>query len=155
MSELFIRPYQADDAEAVWQLHNHALEGTGAHVGNGAWDADVRDPGKSYLEKGGQFLVALIEGAVAGMGAYLPVSEDSVEIKRMRVMPNAQGSGIGKQVLIALEQDAVKNGFNTAVLETTIQQVPAQKLYENHGYQSTHQSKMGRFEILHYRKSLC
>ena len=48
--KLEIRSFDPSDAAAVWALHNEALEGTGAHAGNGPWDADVRDPGpRTYV----------------------------------------------------------------------------------------------------------
>ena len=42
------------------------------------------------------------------MGAYIPIGDSSVEIKRMRVEPANQKNGIGKQILNALELEAKK-----------------------------------------------
>ena len=54
---LIIRKIHPGDIEAVWELHNRALEGTGAHAGNDEWDKDLRSPMESYLDSGGNFLV--------------------------------------------------------------------------------------------------
>lgn len=149
-----IREVQADDSDAVWQLHNRALERTGAHAGSGEWDADVRDAIGSYLNRGGSFLVCEIAGVIIGMGAFLPAGEGAVEIKRMRVDPAHQSSGIGWRILSALEQEARDRGFTRAILETTRQQQPARRLYERNGYVRVSESRLGRFEILHYEKNL-
>lgn len=152
--QLTIRPVHKRDIQSVWELHNRALEGTGAHAGNGEWDEDVRDPIGSYQSSGGYFLVCEIEGLIVGMGAYAPIDESSVEIKRMRVDPDEQGAGIGWRILSALEADAKTKGFKRAILETTMQQTAAQALYERNGYMKTRESRLGRFRVIHYEKSL-
>ena len=91
------RQVEPKDYQAIWELHNRALEDTGAHGGNGEWDEDVRDPDASYLKRGGNFLVLEVHGRVAAMGAYVPVDASTVEIRRMRVEPAVQGTGIGKK----------------------------------------------------------
>lgn len=149
-----IRDVQTGDFEAIWRLHNLALIGTGAHAGNGDWDNDVRDPIGSYVALGGRFLVCEVDKTIVGMGAYLPIGGGSIEVKRMRVDPSHQGTGIARRVLAALEQNAKGDGFSRAILETTRQQKPAQVLYERNGYVRTHESTFGGYEIIHYEKAL-
>ena len=36
-----VRRYRAGDHDAVWDLHNVALNEVGAHMGNGPWDDDL------------------------------------------------------------------------------------------------------------------
>lgn len=154
LPELNIREVQTNDFETVWELHNRALEATGAHAGNGEWDEDVRDPIASYARSGGNFLVCELEGSIVAMGGYTVAEEGTVEIKRMRVDPNNQGMGVGWMLLRALESDAKARGFSIAILETTRQQTAAQELYERNGYVRTHQSQLAQFEVLHYKKEL-
>ena len=132
-----VREVQSIDLAAIWQLHNRALADTGAHAGNGDWDRDVRDPLTSYVQRGGNFLVCELDGLVVGMGAYIPADERSVEIKRMRVDPAYQRTGIGKRILYDLESHAKRCGFVRSILETTQQQKPAQSFYERNGYRRT------------------
>ncbi len=66
---LTIRRYQPYDQQAVWSLHNLALDQVGAHGGNGPWDEDVRRVEATYLADGGEFLVGVLQGRVVAMGA--------------------------------------------------------------------------------------
>lgn len=64
-----IRPYRPADAEAVWNLHNLALRGTGAHLGNGPWDADLKNIPQIYERNHGCFFVGVHDGHIVAMGA--------------------------------------------------------------------------------------
>src|SRR5262249_1403367 len=150
-----LRRYEPEDADAVWALHNRALEGTGAHPGNGDWDRDVRDPIRHYLDRGGEFLVCLVGGALAAMGAYLPDDATrSVEIKRMRVEPAMHRRGLGMRVLSELERRARDHGYEWVTLETTKQQIAAQALYARAGYRVTGVGRVGVFEVVRFEKAL-
>jgi ribosomal protein S18 acetylase RimI-like enzyme len=151
---LKIRQVIESDTDSIWELHNRALEGTDAHVGNGPWDEELREPRRSYLDVGGEFLVALDGDTLIGMGAFLPTSTECVAIKRMRVEPSRQRQGVGQEVLLALESAARLRGFSEAALETTEQQVAAQRFYEANGYRFLRTSQLGRFMVRHYTKRL-
>lgn len=68
-------------------------------------------------------------------GAFKPIAEGVVEIKRMYVSPSARGRAIGALMLEKLEKWAKEEGFHTAQLETGINQPEAIRLYEKVGYQ--------------------
>lgn len=151
---MHIRGFVRNDGDDVWHLHNLALEETGAHLGNGVWDQDVRDPTTFYLQVGGEFLVAEYEGELVAMGAFLPKSEDTVEIKRMRVHPSYQRRGIARKLLGQLEYLAIKRGFRKAVLDTTTIQSAAQSLYLEAGYSIVGNGRVGPFKIVLFEKML-
>src|SRR5262245_29183889 len=96
-----IRRVSPDDFAAVWRLHNDALDavGAGAHGGNGPWDDDVKNPVASYVENGGDFLVAVVSEAIAGMVGLRPHANRTFEVQRMRVAPALQRQGIGSTLL--------------------------------------------------------
>lgn len=154
LPDLTIRRFEAGDAEYVWDLHNRALEPTGAHVGNGEWDRDVTDPIAYYLDRGGEFLVGRLGPEIVVMGAYLPHSDEEVEIKRMRVEPSLQRRGLGRSILRELEQRARAAGFRRAFLVTTVQQKPARALYESAGYRVTAHGREAGFDTLRFAKAL-
>jgi ribosomal protein S18 acetylase RimI-like enzyme len=149
-----VRSFSDEDADAVWELHNQALASTDAHVGNGPWDDDVRDPKSSYLERSGEFLVGFIAGDLMAMGAYLPVDSRTVQIKRMRVSPSMQRNGFGTTILLELEARARQDHYVTARLDTTREQVAAQKFYLANGYQIIGKGRAGRFETIIFEKDL-
>lgn len=68
------------------------------------------------------------------IGCYKKHNESTVEIKRMYVDKAYRGKGISKLVLYELEQWAVENKFQYAILETSIYFNVAQNLYSQAGY---------------------
>jgi ribosomal protein S18 acetylase RimI-like enzyme len=152
---IVLRRYHIQDKQQVWELHNLALSAAGAHMGNGPWDADLKDIERTYLKPGGEFLVAVSMGRIIGMGALLRLDETTAEIKRMRVDPQHQGMGLGRRMLLSLEGTAARLGYKRIVLDTTTKQVAAQRLYENHGYTKIGRVDRGRFEVIFYEKLIC
>jgi hypothetical protein len=73
---LRIRRYEPEGREALWRLHNEALDEVGAHLGNGPWDDDLHGIEAAYLEAGGEFLVGVLDGRVVAMGALRRVSPE-------------------------------------------------------------------------------
>lgn len=149
---LTIRPYQAADKEAVWRLHNEALAGTGAHAGNGPWDADLHDIPTHYTQTGGVFLVGEVAGSLVVMGALQRLDSTTAQVKRMRVAPACQRRGYGTAMLTALEQTGRDLGIQRFVLDTTDIQLAAQRLYTKQGYRETGRGKLGRFNVIYYEK---
>jgi GNAT superfamily N-acetyltransferase len=149
-----IRRYQAMYHEQVWDLHNIALNDVGAHLGNGHWDADLKDIEMHYLGNNGEFLVGLIDEHVIAMGALRKVDEGVAEIKRMRVHPRYQRRGFGQLILTQLELKAKALGYKNIALDTTTKQIGAQRLYEKNGFAKYGITKVGPFDVILYRKAL-
>ena len=123
-----IRRYEESDRGVVWALHNQALAGTGAHPGSGAWDEDQHHIQEEYIDGGSEFLVGTRGGRVFAMGALMRSSSGRAEIKRMRVHPDCQRQGLGREVLRALEARAVELGYAALHLTTTVHQHVARRL---------------------------
>jgi DNA-binding MarR family transcriptional regulator/GNAT superfamily N-acetyltransferase len=95
---------------------------------NPATDEDLMPPA-------GWFVVARIDGAVAGCGALRRLDETTAEIKRMWTAPAMRGRGIARRVLHALEAIARDAGVTVLHLETNRTLKAAQALYRDEGYQ--------------------
>lgn len=79
--------------------------------------------------------VVLFEGDVpVACGAYRVYNDDTVEIKRMYVLPEQRRKGLAAQVLVALEQWAMENRYRYCILETGKRQPEAIALYKRCGY---------------------
>lgn len=153
-ADLEIRQYRDSDHDAVWDLHNEALNLIDAHGGNGPWDDDLHHIRQVYLESAGQFLVGTIDGRVVAMGALLPTGPAEAEIKRMRVAPALQRRGLGQAILSALIDKAIAAGITLLHLETTSGQIAARALYEKNCFVRHRARREGRFEVLTYRREL-
>ena len=79
-------------------------------------------------------LVARLGGEAVGCVALQVMDRDVAEVRRMYVLPAARRRGIGRRLLAALEQVALKFGYRTLRLETGARQPEAIALYESHGF---------------------
>lgn len=149
-----LRAFEDRDAEAVWALHDAALEDAGVHGGRGPWEDDLRDVRAAYIEPGGEFLVAVSGEELVGMGGLRRRSASEGEIRRMRVRPDRQRLGLGRRILEALEGRARELGFESVVLDTTEGQTAARRLYEASGYRETGRREQGEFVFVDFLKRL-
>jgi ribosomal protein S18 acetylase RimI-like enzyme len=92
------------------------------------------------------------------MGAVKPTSEGRFEVLHIRVESAHQRRGYGKRLMAELEARARALGARELFLNTTIDQEPAQRLYESTGYIITHRSFLQAptrsYELVHYCKAL-
>lgn len=78
-------------------------------------------------------LFVYAENRLVGCGGYV-IHADHGELKRMFVLPETRGLGIGRRLLDHLEEHARAAGVRTLRLETGIYQPEALRLYERAGY---------------------
>jgi len=74
------------------------------------------------------------EDIAKGCGAFKEFDNKTVEIKRMFVLQNFRGSGIGAIILKELELWAAELNYSESILETGKKQPEAIKLYQKSGY---------------------
>lgn len=91
-------------------------------------DAEEVVPGR------GAFLVAYVSGKVAGCGAVRLLDAAEAEIKRMYVVPELRGHGLGRTLVAALEAEARALGVTRLILETGERQPEAIGLYASLGF---------------------
>jgi PPOX class probable F420-dependent enzyme len=156
--DLLIRDFEPRDLAAVLALNVQAFDAA----------ADPRESARirpellnipEAFQQDGAFLVGTIDGAIVAMGSIKPESGMSYRVNFVRVAVAHQRRGYAGQIMAALEARATDLGATAIVLDTTVEQVPAQHLYESIGYSETHRStvsyeSMGTFDIVNYRKPL-
>jgi len=89
-----------------------------------------------FVEPDGVFLVVRDgAGRAIGCGGIARFDESRGEVKRMYVVPEARGRGLGRELLVALEAEAARLGYRSLVLETGDRQPEALGLYTAFGYE--------------------
>jgi len=79
-------------------------------------------------------VVAYLDKIPVGCGSIKDYSSDTVEVKRMFVLKEYRGQGIGGEVLRELESWAVELNYSNLILETGKRQPEAIRLYQKSGY---------------------
>jgi ribosomal protein S18 acetylase RimI-like enzyme len=81
----------------------------------------------------GPMWVAVRNGQLTGTVSVVPET-DRLYIRSMAVLPNAQGLGIGKRLMLAVEKYGIEKGFDSLFLYTTHFSADAIRLYERLGF---------------------
>lgn len=133
----------------------------------GCSDQDAVEVEKYYLQTGGEFWVIEhpypVEPAnkiqpanrIVGTGGYYPIQrgQNAVEIRKMYLLPEARGHGLGRFLLAQLEQAAAFKGFTEVWIETATVLTEAVQLYERNGYEPMSGVETERCDKV-YRKRL-
>jgi len=82
----------------------------------------------------GHAIVAYSNDIPVGCGAIKAFRHDIMEVKRMYVIPESRGKGLGSGLLSELEQWAAELGNTHCILETGKRQPEAIALYKKNGY---------------------
>lgn len=96
------------------------------------------------------------EGKPVGCGCYKRFDDQTVEMKRMFVLPEMRGKQLAAQMLQELEKWAIEEGNTAAVLETGHRQLEAIRLYTMAGYSliENYGQYVGMKDSICYRKEL-
>ena len=105
--------------------------------GRYAGEADIGPTREAamFVPPEGVFLVVREDGSAIGCGGVCRFDEMRAELKRMYVLPEARGRGLGRRLLEELEAEARRLGYAGIVLETGDRQPEAVGLYESAGYE--------------------
>jgi DNA-binding MarR family transcriptional regulator/GNAT superfamily N-acetyltransferase len=134
ISMVQIDPESPASADARWCLSHyfaelHARFEEGFDPGR-TWAAEVT----ALTPPSGAFLVARVHGQPAGCGALRTLRPGVGEIARMWVDRAHRGLGIGRRILVGLEQQAVGLGFDCVRLDTNRALDEAKAMYRGSGY---------------------
>lgn len=101
----------------------------------GEADIGPKREGAMFVEPDGTFLVIRDGDRAVACGGVCRFDAERAELKRMYVVPEARGRGLGRAVLEALEAEARLLGYRAVVLETGDRQQEALGLYRSSGYE--------------------
>ena len=88
----------------------------------------------SLVQPDVRFFAAQVNGAFRACGAIKLYGKDYAEVKRVYVMPNTRGLGLGRRMVATLEEAARRENIGLMRLETGIFQPEALALFEASGF---------------------
>lgn len=151
--DYIIRPWEVGDRKIVVNLITNILAEYGLTSEPGDADKDVEKVEEFYLKTGGEFWVIEKSDNIVGSAAYYPIKRGNhaVEIRKMYLIPEVRGQGLGNFLLRELETKIKSRGFQEIYIETATILKEAVKLYESCGYQPTTGVETKRCDLV-YKK---
>ncbi len=111
----------------------------------------------AYGPPGGQLLLAIVEGAIAGCGALRALPDcdypNACEMKRLYVRPAFRGFGIGRVLVQALIDAATRAGYSSVLLDTLDEMEAARELYASFGFEEIPPYYFNPIAGAHYLKA--
>lgn len=134
--DFLIRDWEKSDRTAAAGVISSVLAEYGLGWEPTGADQDVLEVENFYLSGGGEFWVIEKQNQLVGTGGYYPTSrgEKAVELRKMYLLADVRGLGLGKILLQQLEQAIAQTGFEQIWIETASVLVEAVNLYESSGY---------------------
>jgi GNAT superfamily N-acetyltransferase len=124
-------PFDSPDVQALCAAQQAEMHGI-----YGEADIGPTREAPMFEPPDGVFLVLRDDGGRAvGCGGVARFDETRGELKRMFVVPEARGRGLGRRLLVELEAQARGLGYVGVVLETGDLQPEALGLYRSSGYE--------------------
>lgn len=131
-----IRGAQADESEDIRDLVHRVLEEYGLTPDPQGVDADLENLDAGYPDRGGFFDVAVgPDGEIAGCCGIYPIDADTCELRKMYVLRDARGYGLGGRLLRRALAFARGRGFKRVELETASVLKEAIALYAGAGFE--------------------
>jgi putative acetyltransferase len=138
LRDIAVRPIEARDEAQMAQIIRSVMTEFGA-VGGGfsIQDAEVDSMWRSYQQPRWAYFVAERSGRLIGGAGIAPLergASHTCELKKMYVLDEGRGIGLGKALLDACLEAARNAGFSECYLETLGRMTQARHLYEKNGF---------------------
>jgi putative acetyltransferase len=149
-----IRDWQTEDREAAAGVIKTVLEEYGLPWQPELADRDVIEVEEAYLKTGGEFWVVEQDAVIVGTAAYQPIArgKKAVEIRKMYLLPEVRSKGLGKYLLLKLEQAIAIKDYQEIWLETATILKEAVRLYERNGYETAEGVETARCDLVYLKR---
>lgn len=120
--------------DARWCIQQYFAELNARFEGGFDSARSISADSSELVAPAGALLIARLRGRPVGCGALKFHHRAPAELKRMWVVPDARGLGLGRRLLLELERLARRNGAGAVRLETNRTLKEAVALYRSAGY---------------------
>ena len=152
-----IRPETPAQLEATREIFREYAGSLGIDLCFQNFEAELRELPGGYAEPAGCLLLALVDGELAGCGAFraLPEADDAnaCEMKRLYVRPAFRRFGLGRLIAQALMDEARRCGYSAVLLDTLDDMEAARELYASLGFEETAPYYYNPIPGAHYLKA--
>jgi len=121
------------------------------------FDAELASLPGEYAAPSGQFLLAFVDGALAGCGGLRALADvdyaNACEMKRLYVRPAFRRFGLGRALAQALLDEARHAGYSVMLLDTLDDMESARGLYASLGFEEIPPYYFNPIKGAHYLKA--
>lgn len=134
-----LRPIREADNPHIARIIRDTLAEFGAnHPGTVYYDASTDHLFELFRTPRSQYTIAETGGRIVGGGGIFPTDglpTDTCELVKMYLLPEARGTGLGKQLIEMAMETARSFGFQKMYLETMPELKPALAVYARFGFE--------------------
>jgi putative acetyltransferase len=139
LSEITIRPIEVtDNPDLALIVRNTLSEFGAANPGTVYFDPTTDSLFELFQTPGSAYFVAVANDKILGGGGIYPTEglpEDTCELVKMYLLPEARGIGLGRTLIEQCLKSATAKGFNQVYLETLDELHLALKIYAKFGFE--------------------
>jgi GNAT superfamily N-acetyltransferase len=137
-SGIIIRSAASEDFDLVRDLYYRSVKSNPkGFIQDLTFHGSLIQEAQHWREAGGDLLVAIVGGGLAGFGGLAPQEGGRVELCKLHVDAKWQRRGIGRLLATGLICHACKAGFSEIELHVTSTQTAAIALYRDLGFRET------------------
>lgn len=137
-----IRLFTPDDGtwlDATREIFREYAAGLGVDLAFQQFESELAELPGAYAAPQGALLLALVDGDLAGCGAFRPLHDvdypNACEMKRLYVRRAFRRFGLGRILAQALIDAATQAGYSTMLLDTLDDMEAARGLYTTLGFE--------------------
>ncbi len=123
------------DTATVIDIFREYVTSPSADLGFQNYEAEFAALPGSYAAPAACVLLAMQGDEAHGCAALRPVDATTVEMKRVYVRPAARGTGLGRQLVERLLDEARHMGYTRIALDVLPEFTRAQRLYHSLGFE--------------------
>lgn len=139
MKDIQIRTIEPGDNPFLSKIVKETLAEFGAnHPDTVYYDPTTDTLSEVFKKEGSIYFVALLDGRIIGGGGIYPTDglpEDTCELVKMYLLPEARGKGLGKTLIEKCLAFAADHGYKNVYLETMPELKQALNVYAKFGFE--------------------
>jgi predicted N-acetyltransferase YhbS len=134
--ELTLQEATPSDAQVIYEVTKAAFEEYGAFLDPPSGvSRESLESVQDFLRRGGATL-ALIDSTAVGAVRYEQRDDGSLYVGRLSVLPSHRRRGIGRALMVAVEERARRMGSERIILGVRLQLPQNRAFYESLGYRA-------------------
>ena len=130
-----LRKVKKGEEKLVFDLVRTVLSDFGLKTDPEGTDHDISDIYQHYFRRGGWFSVIEKDGKIIGSYGIYPVNDVICELRKMYLLKEFQGQGLGRKMMEEALSRARELGYTEMILESNTVLKRALALYRKYGFE--------------------